>query len=402
MRGKSSKAGTREWLARLLLAGFGLAIGVVTAEIAVRIAAPQSVVLWRPGPFVADDEGYFRFRPGHRGKMTNRTEYEVEFEVNSLGMRGAEPGPPDAETCRMLAIGDSYTFGLGIDEAEVFHQVATAELRGAGSPIETLNGGMPAIGVPQAVRWIERHGLAAEPDLVLLAIFIGNDLRDANLDYDNWAVANGQLTSPTGYSPLKDWLFNNIHLYVLLKTALPAGVQKTVRAALGMGEPWGVRYARESFLMYDPAVPPLVQEGLERTDEAVGRLLQLAGEHRFGVAAVLIPDLVQVDDQRWAASLEQLDLAGGHQDPRQPNQLLGSVLERRGVPVLDLLDHFDTAFDRGDPVYFPLDHHWTAEGHATAGRELAGFLAPIVDSCGAGEGPSPAAILSADGKATDG
>ena len=58
MTDKRRRTTSREWLARLLLAAFGLAVGVATAEIAVRIAAPQSVLLWRPGPFVADGEGY--------------------------------------------------------------------------------------------------------------------------------------------------------------------------------------------------------------------------------------------------------------------------------------------------------------------------------------------------------
>lgn len=371
----------REWLARLLLASFGLAIGLATAEIAVRIAAPQSVLLWRPGPFVADGEGYFRLRPGHHGKVTNRTEYEHEFEVNSLGMRGPEPAARDEVNCRLLAIGDSFTFGLGVEDAQVFHQVAATELLVGGVDVEALNGGIPAIGVPQAVRWLERHGLAAEPDLVLLAIFVGNDLRDANADYDNWAVAEGQLATPAGYSPLKDWLYNNIHLYALLKTALPAGIQQRVRAALGMGEPWSLRYAREVFMIYDPAVPPLVQAGLERTESAVVALTELADEHDFRVAAMLVPDIVQVDGPRWDATLEHLGLTGGEQDPRQPNRLLRTLLERHGVPVLDLIDEFDAAFDRGDPLYFPTDRHWTVDGHALAGRSLDDFLEPMVESC---------------------
>ena len=109
----------KEWLARLLLAGFGLAFGAGVAEIAVRIVAPQSVLLWRPGPFVADGEGYFRLRPGHRGEVTNRTEYEHGFEVNSLGMRGAEPAPAGEGACRLLAIGDSFTFGLGVELRDI-------------------------------------------------------------------------------------------------------------------------------------------------------------------------------------------------------------------------------------------------------------------------------------------
>lgn len=396
MSGNSRNRRGREWLARLVLAGLGLTIGIATAEIAVRIVAPQSVLLWRPGPFVADGEGYFRLRPGHRGRVTNRTEYDHEFEVNSLGMRGAEPSQRRRGVCRLLAIGDSFTFGLGVEEEQLFAQVAANELRDAGGSLEVLNGGIPAIGVPQAVRWLERHGLAAEPDLVLLAIFVGNDLRDANADYDNWAVAEGQLATPAGYSPLKEWLYNNSHLYALLKTALPAGVQQRVRAALGMGEPWSLRYAREVFMIYDPAVPPLVEEGLGRTDAALAALTRMAGEHDFRVAAMLVPDIVQVDGRRWSATLEHLGLTGGSQDPRQPNRLLRQLLDRHGVPVLDLIDSFDEAFDRGEPLYFPTDRHWTTQGHALAGAELAAFLEPRVPMCAPVESFSPAAVSSAD------
>ena len=378
-----------EWLARLLLVAFGLGFAAATAEVAVRIVAPQSVLLWRPGPFVADGEGFFRLRPGHQGEVTNRTEYRHGFRVNSLGLRGGEPAPRAADACRVLSIGDSFTFGLGVEEEEVFLEVAAAELAAGGAAIETLNGGIPAIGVPQAVRWLERHGLAAEPDLVLLVIFVGNDLRDAVPDYDNWAVRNGQLATPTGYSPIKDWLFNHVHLYALLKTALPAGVQQRVRAALGMGEPWSLRYAREVFQIYDPEVPPLVRQGLERTDAAIARLTALAAEHDFGVAAMLVPDIVQVDDPRWRATLDHLGLAGADRDPRQPNRLLLERLGRHGVAALDLLDAFDEAFDAGAPLYFPTDRHWTAAGHELAGRKLARFLAARLAACAAGEAAGP-------------
>jgi hypothetical protein len=407
MRRERPKSAAREWLARLLLAAFGLGIGLVTAEVAVRIVAPQSVLLWRPGPFVADGEGFFRLRPGHRGEVTNRTEYRHGFEIDALGMRGGAPAPGRQGACRLLAIGDSFTFGLGVEDAEVFHQVAAADLGREGRRLEALNGGIPAIGVPQAVRWLERHGLEAEPDLVLLAIFVGNDLRDANPDYDNWTVRDGQLATPAGYSPLKDWLFNNMHLYALLKTALPAGVQQRMRAILGMGEPWSLRYAREVFMIYDPAVPPLVQQGLERTDEALAVLARMAAADNFQVAAMLVPDIVQVDEPRWAATLEQLGIAGEDHDPRQPNRTLRTLLERRGMPVLDLIDTFDEAFDRGDPLYFPTDRHWTVAGHALAGRELARFLTPMLAGCGVAQEAGPAVgegkpeVSSADGDRTE-
>ena len=128
--------------------------------------------------------------------MTNRTEFDHEIRINAAGLRGADPVEDGG--CRVLALGDSFTFGLGVEEDEVFHQLAADPLRESGLAIEVLNGGIPAIGVPQEVRWLERHGLGFDPDLVLLAMFIGNDLRDAKAGSDHWTVIDGHLAPPGG------------------------------------------------------------------------------------------------------------------------------------------------------------------------------------------------------------
>ncbi len=364
----------KRWTAHLLLLAFGCAIGAVFAELAVRLVAPQSVLLWKPGPFTQDGPGFFRLRPDHRGTVTNRTEYDNTVRINNAGLRGGDLTETPDNVCRVLAVGDSFTFGLGVEEDEVFHQLAADQLRAEGRAIEIANGGIPAIGVPQEVRWLERHGLAAKPDLVLLTIFVGNDLRDAVSDYDNWTVIDGHLAPPGARKGLKDWLFEHLHLFVLLKTAVPTGLQSQLRERLGMGEPWSLRYAREVFMIYDKTPPPLVRDGLERTEQALDRLLALAETHNFRVAASLIPDIVQVDSARWQTSLEQLGLPADQVDPRQPNRLLRAAFESRGIAVLDHADGFKAGMERGEKLYFPTDRHWTREGHRLAGAELAEFL----------------------------
>ncbi|MEM7587608.1 MAG: hypothetical protein AAF560_29750, partial [Acidobacteriota bacterium] len=179
------------WLPNLLLLGVTLAVGLGFSELAVRLIAPQAVMLWHDGPFAQDEPGFFRMRPGHQGTLTNRVEYTNAIRINAAGLRGADVEPPADGTCRALAIGDSFTFGVGVEEAELFHRLAAVELGESGRETQMLNGGIPAIGVPQAVRWLERHGLALAPDLVLLNVFIGNDLRDAEVDTDRWNVIDG-------------------------------------------------------------------------------------------------------------------------------------------------------------------------------------------------------------------
>lgn len=371
---------TRQLLGRALLAIAGLAIGLLGCEVIVRLVRPQTVLLWRPGPFIADGEGAFRLRPGHRGTLTNRTEFTNDIRINAAGTRGPELGVP-GEDCSILTLGDSFTFGTGVEDDEVFGSRLVDLLRDRGLATRHINGGMPAVGVPQEVRWLERHGLETHPNLVLLAIFIGNDLRDATADYAAWRVYRGQLAPEgTGWG-LKEWLYHYSHLYLLVKSATPSALQRRLRAALGRGEPWSSRSARQAFEIYRHEVTPLTREGLETTASALDRLLDLGTEHGFDVFATLVPDRAQVDPSRWRAVLRQLELEAGEHDPQVPNRHLRRLLEDRRIPVLDLTDPLAAAIEQGDAVYFPIDQHWTTTGHDLAARRLSDFLQRQASAC---------------------
>ncbi len=365
-----------ETLVKLGLLGLGLGLALVVGEVMVRLVAPQAVWHWRPAPFVSDTEGDFRLRPGLMSRSWNRVEFDHEVRVNAMGMRGEEPREAKSG-CRMLAIGDSFTFGVGVEEDEVFHQVAARRVKELGTDAEAWNGGIPAIEVPRAVRWLERHGLAIEPDLVLLSIFLGNDLQDASSDFA-WAVINGRLAIAGARGGLGEWLYQRSHLLVFLKKS---SLLQGLRKRLGGAEPWSLRSAREGFAIYSEGLSPAVQEGLERTEAALGRLRQLAGERGFRVAVVLIPSILQVDGVRWEGALEQLGVEPALQDRRRPNRLVQDILGRHGIPFLDLTDSFTAGTEAGEELYFPIDRHWTVDGHRRAGVEVAEQLLDALALC---------------------
>ena len=56
--------------------------------------------------------------------------------------------------------------------------VGDAVARQSGRPVEVINLGMPAVGPGFALRAFEVEGRQLAPDLVLLGLFVGNDLTD--------------------------------------------------------------------------------------------------------------------------------------------------------------------------------------------------------------------------------
>lgn len=96
-------------------------------------------------------------------------------KVNAHGWRDAERELAKAEgTTRIVAVGDSFTFGIGVDDGERF----TDELARVLPNVEALNMAACGYGPDQELLVIEHEALRFSPDVVVVTSFLGNDLSD--------------------------------------------------------------------------------------------------------------------------------------------------------------------------------------------------------------------------------
>lgn len=349
---------SRKRLVRLLLLSFSLLASLLFAELAVRLVRPQAVMTVSRGLYQPDPPRRYRIAPGFRGSISNQVEFDTEVATNSLGLRGPEVGPK--RRLRILALGDSFTFGVGARQEETW-PARLGEILGA----EVLNAGAPGFGVPDEVAWYERYGAGLDPDVVVLAVFLANDLQDASPDQPRVAVVDGLLVVPGETGGLRRWLYYHSHLFRLLKSSVLEG---GARSLLGLREPWAVRELRSEFAMYSPSLPRELRRGAEVTEQAVARLKAKR------VLAVLIPSLPQVDPARWNAVLAQLGLDPAGHDPMRPNRLFRGIFERHGIPVLDLTGTLRKAVGEGRRIYYPIDQHLTPAGYELVARAVAEAL----------------------------
>src|SRR5215203_1800630 len=188
----------RRVAARLLLLGISAFLGLLAAELAVRLVRPQPVMVVSRGLYEPDPPRRYRLQ---------------------AGLRGPEVGAKAPGTLRLLALGDSFTFGVGAQARETYPARLEEILRSRGVRAEVLNAGAPGFSVPDETAWFQRWGRPLEPDMILLAVFVGNDLQDAAPGGPKVVVADGALLveGEKGRS-LSRWLYYHSHLYVLLKS----------------------------------------------------------------------------------------------------------------------------------------------------------------------------------------
>jgi lysophospholipase L1-like esterase len=111
------------------------------------------------------------FRPHCTGEL-----FETAFRTNALGLRGDEVR--DDGSVRILALGDSCTWGWRVKEEESFPAVLQQKLDAQFGPhrYQVINAGVPGFTSLQGDRYLRERGLALSPDIVIIA-FGFNDAR---------------------------------------------------------------------------------------------------------------------------------------------------------------------------------------------------------------------------------
>lgn len=148
---------------------------VVTLDLAPR--RPQALVIWTPNKDedLGGSEGEFRFHPRwlwepRPGAMARGA------PINEDGYRG--PHYPLRKTpgrLRIAALGDSSTYGMGVNEEDGWVRQLEARLRESGVDAEVLNFGVVGFTLEQGYELYLGRVRDYQPDIVILAFGAIND-----------------------------------------------------------------------------------------------------------------------------------------------------------------------------------------------------------------------------------
>jgi len=344
----------REWLLLLVAIVVSLAAG----EILVRLLLP------RPGfvPFLAPDtdvlvrdsvRGY-AYAPRLKKHIVTK-EYEIDFVTNELGMRDSPIDSGPAPRRRVLAVGDSYSQGLGVQSREAWPKRFEALV----PETRVFNAGVSGYSLQQMRLTVEHFAPILKPHAIVVGLY----------GFGYRRIADPYVVIPGGASPVSRSMVDRVkaepggYLVAAFESPRPRAIAFWIdehwylggHALHAVGRLWHALHhtdAPPSGASLEQAMAPMLAELL--------RLEQYADSARIPLAALDVNS--QDADGTYAP------------DQRDYNRIIAAFANEHRICVVDPIPAFEAAA-RGRPLFrFVGDRHWNRAADSLAAAVLADAL----------------------------
>ena len=380
-------------LVNVVIIAASMAAAFAMGEGALRVAGFSYPNFWTPDPVTGT-----ALRPGMEGWQ--RDEGTAYVKVNSQGLRDREHRQAKADgTYRIAILGDSYAEAMQVELERTFWSLLGPRLESCkfakGRKIETINFGVSGYGTAHELLTLRTRVWPYQPDMVLLAFFPGNDVRNNSRALEGekgrayFSLKDGRLFLDGALKDDPEFrekqriaeeraALQDLRLYQLMRRVKAGGFAQhfhnaPVAAAIAAGNTL-TEPGLDEQVFREPADPKW-REAWEITD----RLLVAASEEtrnkgaRFVLAVLSTPGSVYPDAQmraRYASSL-------GVETLFYPEERLQRLGEANGFEVLPLAPEMQRRADAGKvylhgfPNTKPGFGHWNEAGHAMAAELIA-------------------------------
>lgn len=372
----------------------GLFMGVVIGEIGLRVASIEG--FQKIGDFVdsaptrfhtSDPDLGWKLKPGVSGEW--KGEGESFVRVNSEGLRDREhtkAKPPN--TLRVAVLGDSFTEAIHVPVEQTFwskleRKLGNCEAVKGRKNVEVINFGVQGYGTAQQLIMLRKKVWDYNPDIVVLAFYIGNDVinNSPKLEYDRYRPffaydANGKLVPDMSFrnlmpidrneravsfvDRLPGWIVNNSRILQVAKKA-DLDIKKrqlskdfTALSAKNLQPPEDAAW-REAWRVTEGLIVTMRNEVVQKKADFL---------------VVTIGDPIQVG--RDVKIRKDYITQNNIQDLFYPNRRVEKLGEREGFRVLNLAEQFQGYTEKyqvcahGFENSVPCGGHWNELGHRLA------------------------------------
>lgn len=367
----------------LIVLTAGVCIGLALTEVLLRLGAglfdeeTRQVLRGADMDNLGVPHAYIGYlhTPNNALVMSGR-DFHAVHNVDGLGFRNRWPWPEQAD---IVAVGDSLTFGQGVQDDEAWPFLVAQNMA-----CRVVNLGLIGAGPTQYLRIFETYGLRLRPKVLLVGVFARNDFWDTDAFHrwlesglgGNFMVWRGSGQPPPVRFSIRDPR-DTLDRVVrsLLVPAMRRSYTLTLVRALQGGTEGETAGAAQAYTFADGRRVLLFERDfLDKTLtsrpgrrpfrlvlESLQAIHALAAEEGARTLVVLLPGKEEV----------YLPLLG--RTPPDPTSALRSALDERRIEYLDLAPAF-RARAEAEPLFFEVDGHPNRTGYALIAAEIQRYL----------------------------
>ena len=324
---------------------------------------PDAELGWRPRPNITGSDDRF----------------EATFRTNSRGLRSPEHEfLKQSDVTRIIALGDSFTWGAGVDDDEIYIR----RLEGLLPRTEVVNLGVTAFNLQQSIAYFQREGTRYDGDIVLLGfclndIYRSKEAESSGLPYDPMIIASRSHdeAEQDGFR-IKVFLARNSRLYKVVVDAVDAH-KPLARLFVRLGLKDGLFGFDGLDTNLTPALaeyPFILEWSFERTEQELLRLREVAVEAGMRLVVAVIPSLQTVDPAALAASIAYTDYEDKDFDLEKPYRRLRDFAAKENLEIVIPVDAFRVHTAGQQSLYLTRDMHFNSDGHQIFAEAIASYL----------------------------
>jgi lysophospholipase L1-like esterase len=272
-------------------------------------------------------------------------EHPYLIKTNSLGLRNNKKTnlTPDKNKLRILAIGDSFTFGPYVSNQETW---PTYLEKSFGKNTEVLNAGIAGYSIKEELAYLKEKGVKLKPNLIILQV-LANDITDLEKNKSR-KVRESALSSTGPLYSFFNFLRDKSHLFALfLDLQLKKEVEKTtINLEQTKRQEDKIKYQKPNNALFDD-YKNIFKEFVETSRQKNIKLIVL-----------IIPEYKQIINP----------------DLNQSNQFFEQICQENNIPFINLYKPF-TDYDNADIIYLtPWNEHLSKHGNKLVAQELIKFI----------------------------
>jgi hypothetical protein len=365
MKGNDLKSRARALFVNFLISAFSCFAGLLLAELIVRLALPQTLILRRPDVWYPVEGLGWNRTPNLDTIVNFGGAGAVRLLTDGEGNRISAAGKVHSPAIRILALGDSFVEALQVEyEQTMTWLLQEAITQQTARPTEVVCAGVGGWRPNQYLLQSKTMLARSRFDLQLVFFYLENDLVGAKVDkypprhpapYHRLRLPKKLNTDEmieAFFYPINDWLETRSHAFILFRNRMQPLLARMGLTATTLPE-----------VIYRSVAN---QEFWDITADICQEIAANGMEQGIATLFILIPPAYSF----IAVPLQELGYDPQTMDLSQPYRIMKAKFEARRLHAIDLMPPFQEKHRAGLSCYGSVDSHFNAEGHRTAANTI--------------------------------